>query len=367
MRLIYLLFFFILTGIVWAQPIPDAASDNTLKIVDINVWSGLNYEGIWQMGEYEPVEIREQRYQSLISQLKALDADIIGLHEANPLPDYADRIARDLGMVGIYHIGLGGIRIGALGLPLNLREGDVILAKPALQPTFAGRKQLSGGFVGNTVSFHTSDATQIIAMKITFRNRDFYIFATHWHASPPGSAEVLLQLRKLQSSGDYDREDHSDAVNKVREGVEWRISEAKQTLEFIESVAGDNAFILMGDFNAPPTSREIQLLKALPMIDAYEEIHSENHGYTWHPAENEHYRLHYQSETGFDNAFSLFENLQRWAKQLPNRIDYIFLGPEKLYNLGQLKLINSRIVLDKPVNGIQPSDHFGIYAEIVVP
>ncbi len=366
MRLIYLLLFFNLTAIVSAQSNSETVAGNTLKIVDINVWSGLNYEGIWQMGEYESAEIREQRYQSLISQLKALDADIIGLHEANPLPDYADRIARDLGMTGIYHIGLSGIRIGALGLPLNLREGDVILAKPALQPEFAGRKQLSGGFVGNTISFHTSDATQIIAMKITFQDRDFYIFATHWHASPPGSAEVLLQLRKLQSSGEYLREDHSDAVKKVREGVEWRMSEAKQTLAFIEEIAGDNAFILMGDFNAPPTSREIQLLTALPMIDSYAELHSSEYGYTWHPKQNEHFLRHYQPETGFDKSFSLYENLQRWAKQLPNRIDYIFLGPEKLYNLGQLKLKSSRVVLDKPVNGIQASDHFGVFTEIIV-
>ena len=71
----------------------SATEDNCLRILDINVWSGLNYKGYIKMGEYEKANEREERYKALCSQIKQLYPDIIGIHEANKLPDYAKRLA----------------------------------------------------------------------------------------------------------------------------------------------------------------------------------------------------------------------------------------------------------------------------------
>ena len=89
-------------------------SAGELTIVTINVWSGLTYEGIFKMGEYESREIREKRYSILVNQLQSLNPDIIALQEANKLPHYAGRLARDLGMDRIYSVGLGGMKMGCL-------------------------------------------------------------------------------------------------------------------------------------------------------------------------------------------------------------------------------------------------------------
>jgi hypothetical protein len=168
-----------------------------LRILDINVWSGLDYEGYIKMGEYESSSVREKRYHALLYQIKQLNPDIIGIHEANKLPYYVKRLSNDIGYEAFYHVGVGGVRLGPIGLPWNLREGDAILTKKHLNPQFVGRKQLSGGYVGNWSSFHFSDATQIIAIKIIYQETPIFIFTTHWHASLSDSEKDLDAYSKL--------------------------------------------------------------------------------------------------------------------------------------------------------------------------
>ena len=144
-KLAILIFFMLITIILIDASQPSGLdqlmySYDYLRILDINVWSGLNYKGILKMGEYETAATREKRYQALCSQIKKLDPDIIGINEANKLPKYAERLAKDIGYAAFYHIGVGGVRLGAIGLPWNLREGDVILTKKYFNPQYLGRK-----------------------------------------------------------------------------------------------------------------------------------------------------------------------------------------------------------------------------------
>jgi hypothetical protein len=44
----------------------------SLKLLDINVWSGLDYKGYLNMGEYETPEVREKRFQALVTQIIAI-------------------------------------------------------------------------------------------------------------------------------------------------------------------------------------------------------------------------------------------------------------------------------------------------------
>jgi len=114
-----------------------------------------------------------------------LDADIITMQEVNPLPSKAKRIARDLDMDFIYHVGEGGVRIGPFGFPSNLRQGDAIFAKKELNLEWVGRKRTTGGFAGNFFSFHFNDASQILAGKVMVNDQPLHIFTTHWHSSIP--------------------------------------------------------------------------------------------------------------------------------------------------------------------------------------
>ena len=178
-----------------------SAVSQDLRVVTINVWAGLDYKGSLKMGEYQDPEVRALRTQILVEQLRRIDADVIAVNEANKLPRYARQLAGDLNCDQVYHVGLGGLRAGPVGLPLNLREGDVILARGSLQLKGVGRKQLSGGPVGNFFTCHFADATQVIGGRIVVADREVYVFNTHWHASPFPTEDYF---EKLADRRDYD-------------------------------------------------------------------------------------------------------------------------------------------------------------------
>ena len=106
--------------------------------------------------------------------------------------------------------------------------------------------------------------------------------------------------------------------------------------------------VLCGDFNAVPDSDEIRMLKGLTSCpvpelffhDAWEVAGDGSIGHTW-DNQNTH-------------AAELFE---------PNRrIDYIFAAAPVRRTAGHIK--GCRIVADQPVDGVFPSDHFAVLAEL---
>jgi endonuclease/exonuclease/phosphatase family metal-dependent hydrolase len=105
--------------------------------------------------------------------------------------------------------------------------------------------------------------------------------------------------------------------------------------------------ILMGDFNAEPDSDEIRFLRGLTALggratywaDCFG-LRGEGPGHTFTP----------------DNGFAAV------AHEPPRRIDYIFVrGPDKEHRGEPMA---SRVVLDLPEDGVWPSDHYGVCAEI---
>jgi endonuclease/exonuclease/phosphatase family metal-dependent hydrolase len=106
--------------------------------------------------------------------------------------------------------------------------------------------------------------------------------------------------------------------------------------------------IIVGDFNAVPESTEIRFLKGLHALngrsvyfrDAWAEAGDDGHGLTWNKR----------------NPY-----LPPWLAP-DRRIDYILLGPPTHEGVGEI--LNCRVTYDVPHEGVWPSDHFGVYAEI---
>ena len=106
--------------------------------------------------------------------------------------------------------------------------------------------------------------------------------------------------------------------------------------------------ILVGDFNAVPESAEIRYLKGLQSLDGKSVFLRDS----W-------------SHAG-DGSEGL-----TWSRKNPyvplwldpdRRIDYIFVGLSQPNGLG--KLLSCKIVCASEHEGVWPSDHFGVYAEI---
>ena len=106
--------------------------------------------------------------------------------------------------------------------------------------------------------------------------------------------------------------------------------------------------ILCGDFNADPHSEEIRMLLGqttcpvdnLVFHDAWAFIHPEKTGFTWDNA-NPYVAQSYEPD---------------------RRIDYIFTGWPRARGAGHV--VDCQIVGDGPVNGVWPSDHHALVAEL---
>lgn len=104
----------------------------------------------------------------------------------------------------------------------------------------------------------------------------------------------------------------------------------------------------MGDFDTLSASKEIGVLRAAGFRDEYEEV-GDQPGYTWDGTRNANILL--QRRT-YPEDF--------WLEPVRKRIDYIF------YRGPCLEVRASRVVLDRPVWGIYPSDHFGVLADFAI-
>jgi endonuclease/exonuclease/phosphatase family metal-dependent hydrolase len=129
--------------------------------------------------------------------------------------------------------------------------------------------------------------------------------------------------------------------------LSWRLPEGKtrerqvgELLDFIKRRTAKGLVLAMGDFNAPPDTKEIRkMMLEGGFIDLFGVKHPGKPGLTW-------------------------DNMNPFAagssEPLPNRrIDYIFMQ-----GLSITKVAAVDVVLTKPKNGIFASDHFGVLAEL---
>jgi endonuclease/exonuclease/phosphatase family metal-dependent hydrolase len=341
---------------------PRGAARNELRLMTINVWSGLDYKGTLSMGEYEPAPVREKRFRALVAEIRRLSPDVIGINEANRLPDYAERLAGEIGYDFIWHVGVSGVRVWRAGLPWNLKEGDALLAKKDLCLAWAGREQLSGGgFVWNNLSFHTQDATQVLLGRVRVNGEDLYLAVTHWHASPPDDARSRGLLAQIKKQGGYPDSAMNEAVALLESDCRWRRDEADKMLAFInEKVPAGKKLVVLGDFNATADTPELRALLSAGSIDTFAAV-SRDPGYTWDADRNANIRKYYIDGAAkrFD---SLYEHLNSLNDARSARIDFILLN--RAFPGGSV--IASSLCCNGLFEGVHPSDHFGVCSVIRV-
>ncbi len=325
-----------------------------LCLLDFNVWSGLTYQGLFHMRSYGDEAYRMRRYRSMIEQIHRLDPDVVCLHELNPVPEMAHRVARDLDMDVYWHIHLAGIRLGPVGIPWNLREGDAVFARRSLQLKPIGRRQLSGGWISSFASFNVQDATQVLGVSLQCGARTVPVFTTHWHAGVIPGPDIEERAKRIHEQEGVPMQQIERALAQMRENAEIRLSEARKTASFLAEHSSGFA-LLSGDFNSSSDSPEIRHLLDSGLRDTLAELHDDP-GPTWNFAENDHQQKFYSD---FDPDLYLRLNYTRL--KIPHRLDYVFYRPAP-----DARLVRSEIVLKDRVDSFQASDHFGVLAEFEV-
>ena len=133
-------------------------------------------------------------------------------------------------------------------------------------------------------------------------------------------------------------------------GSAIRLEQVRALAGFVAEQAGDCAYppVVTGDLNAEPTSDELRLLgglltaPAVPdlvLLDAWRYAPPEDPGFTWDR------RNGYQQHSIIPDS----------------RIDYVLVGLP-LHDRGRIE--TARLGGNAPVNGVWPSDHFAVIADL---
>ncbi len=245
-------------------------SGDTLSIVTLNIYHD---RADWPA-----------RRPLVIEGLKALEPDVIVLQEVlqhETLRNQAEDIAEALGYESWF--------VSTDPPEQARRYGNAILSRHRILERSGHRLE------------PLDDSRTLAHARLDVRGNVVDVYGTHLHHTPEGEGIRARQVRHL--------------------------------LSVIAKREGDAPSLLMGDFNAPVTARELEPLFER-YIDVYGEFNEEAAGIT---TLNPHY----------------FEP----ARQ--GRIDHIFA------ERGRFEILDARRVLDRPdESGTWPSDHFGVYTRL---
>ena len=109
--------------------------------------------------------------------------------------------------------------------------------------------------------------------------------------------------------------------------------------------------VLGGDFNAEPHTSSMRFLTGRTSLDGvstayrdvWESVHGDAHGYTFDPRNP----LTAIDEPGLDRG---------------RRIDYLLVGCGD--HGPTLRILDAGLAVHQPVDGVQPSDHYGVFADL---
>lgn len=349
---------FMILWVWWIAVVPQPASSQTLKVVTVNVWSGLDYRGVWRVGEYETADQREQRFQLLADELRSLDADVIALQEANPSGAFAGRLAELLDREYIHQRVNAGIKAGRIGIPVNLNEGIALLARKGLRLTREDVWDLSGtfGVFGNIGSLHFSEQNIALVGRIMVGDRPILVINTHLSAAVPESDTVLHIVSRLTD----DPEIRERAIRDVRSGARSRMLQVERLMERIRQVPSGLPVIVLGDLNADADAPEIRyIVDSMQFTDAGAAAGLDRSA-TWDPVINRNITGPLLQPAGSHS--SVMEQVSIAYDSIPRRIDHIFLN----HHFSPSGVQHGRIVLNTPRKGLFASDHFGVYVQVAL-
>jgi len=329
-----------------------------ITIMTLNAWSGLTYRGNLGMGYFETAEERRKRFIALASAIAEERPHVLGLSEANPLPRYALELASLTDMDQVHHMGVSGIRLGRLGIPWNLREGDMLLARKGLGLRLVARAWLGGaGWVRNAWSFHAEDVTQAILGSVSVGGREVYIVQIHLRHAPPLTDETFAALDFLVREFGYHPREYRDAIDSLRKDARRKDEEVIRLRDFLARTVPDGTpHLVMGDFNAEPSWPCMA-----PLMEAgYRLISPGADSRTWDGETSPIIRKYYRPLASVRQG-SLYRHLLSVFDTKGRMIDFILAPP----SLPRDRVLSSGLCLTGD-GGISLSDHYGVSATIAV-
>jgi len=349
----------------------------SLKLLQLNVWSGSTYNLNWSKLDFDSYEQPSQtkaRYQSMVKLIRHHDPDILTLNECMPTFKYCKRLASDLNYDFYARTGVAGIIVGPLHIPSSkITEGDCIMAKKELGLRPLGRKVLSGLVFGEYLSFNTDNATQCIAASVVKEGRRYVIGCTHWTASVVDDKLTREKIQEMKNTADIGSvdvkiQDEPETPKSVKyvftaaeieageaavaKGTAMRIGEATKSVAFMDTFTSeDTTVILAGDLNTVAGTPETTYVSE---SGGFHQLELPHGSITW---DMKNPNVVIQDRPEFEGSRGPVENkLYTEFSKRSSVLDHIF------YKGSNLKC-KAEICMTGELEGtVVPSDHYGILA-----
>ena len=222
-------------------------------------------------------------------------------------------------------------RLGAITAGVTDADPDIICLQEVLQnPDLANQAETLAERLGYRAYFASWDS---IGSPKRYGNailtRDPVTDSGFRLLDPPDDYRVVVHVRVDPGTGPLDV--YCTHLHHTRERPETRSAQIGSALAFVEETRGGGPVVLTGDFNARVDDPELAALQGR-FIDAFGAVH--------------------------ENADTV-TTLNTAKGHTPRRIDHIFVAPGEA---ARLVTDTALRVLDEPVEGVWPTDHFGVLA-----
>lgn len=343
----------------------------------MNLWHGLSPSSVLSFERLEPNPRLEIRMKLQVDLLKQVDPDIAFFQELNPITTRFQQLCRELGRQGVSQPDLVGTKIFGWGFPAHLFSGLAILGKPTLPIDLIEAVRLSGGqgrsFVHKWASFQLQEERFAVFAETTQRGVGrVLLINTHLHHGLEATEAFLEKLKKAMDECELSTSARSEIRERLFAGNERRDREMSILLRELEKLHSQyDLVVLGGDFNCEPEGDVGQKLRDLGFIDAWKTGHPNEAGFTYDRAQNlaNHILQDRFPSTLMveDLSFSAKtkENLVKIVQEQerrPRRIDQLWIRSP----LRKVKNIQTELVGFPNEQGMAPSDHFGLVADLTI-
>jgi endonuclease/exonuclease/phosphatase (EEP) superfamily protein YafD len=346
-----------------------------MRFLTFNLWHGLSPSNLVAFEALEPNERRRLREDLQVDVLRSAAADFSFFQEVNPIVTRAPALAKALASVAIYQPDLVGLKLFGLGFPFNLNSGLLMLAKEAWGLKKVDAVSLSRP--GGASLVHTWASWQLKEERFALYGESLIpklgrvlLVNTHLHHGLELTADFLEHIEQLGSELELTASTMSDLKDRLERGNQRRSQEMATLLRVLEKHEKRyEAVVLAGDFNASPASELSQMLRDLGFRDAWAEANPDDPGYSFDHTKNEANHL-LQARFPLtlvveDLTFStqVKDSLLRLARaqeNRPRRIDYLWFRSRD----NALRVRRAELIGHPNHEGLAPSDHFGVLADL---
>ena len=345
-----------------------------MRFVTFNLWHGLTPGTPVAFDELEPAGRKALREELQFDVLRELQPDICFFQETNPVGPRAAHFSTELGMDYCFQPDLVGMKLFGLGIPYNLNSGLLTMARRPL-----GLKCLEGVSLSRpgTNLVHSWGSWQLKEERFALFSETMLpkwgrvlLINTHLHHGLEATPGFLQELEQLANEMDLSEGVVSELKSRLAAGSERRGRELAALLDALKQYESRyEVVILGGDFNASPEGGFGSELRDAGFVDVWGAAHPVEPGFSFDSTRNQ---ANHRMLTEFpitlvveDLSFSskvkeALMALARRQESRPRRIDYLWMRA----NSSKLEVATARLFGEPNSEGLAPSDHFGVCADI---